>query len=127
MKPVMLTALVATGALIAAAAAALPLGGPALGGSVGLALAGGGMLACGLVLRRQRHVAGLATRPVMPAVQPALAPIPRFFPEGGPHGRVVPFGRKGETFSEGRFTRDLLRRAERVCAASRARIEDGLR
>ncbi|MGB8180924.1 MAG: hypothetical protein WCF13_00990 [Stellaceae bacterium] len=127
MKPVMLTVLVATGALIATAAAALPLGGPALGGSAGLALAGAGMLACGIVLRRQRRVAGLATRPVMPVVQPALAPIPRFFPEGGPHGHVVPFGRKGETFSEARLTRDLLRRAERVCAASRARVEDGLR
>lgn len=55
---------------------------------------------------------------------PALGPVPRLFPEGGPHGRVVPFGRKGETLSEARLTRDLLRRAERVCAASRARVEN---
>jgi len=123
----MLTALAATGALVVTAAAALPLGGPALGGSVGLALAGAGMLACGMVLRQQRRVAAVAAQPAMSAPQTVLAPIPRFFPEGGPHGRVVPFGRKGENFSEARLTRDLLRRAERVCAASRARVEDELR
>jgi len=127
MKPVMMTALVATGALIATAAAALPLGGPALGGSAGLALAGVGLLACGMVVRRQRHGAAAVTRPATSAPQPVLAPIPRFFPEGGPHGRVVPFGRKGDAISEARLTRDLLRRAERVCTASRARVEDGLR
>lgn len=65
-----------------------------------------------------------ATRPATPAAPPALAPVPRFFPAGGPHGRVVPFGRKGETLSEARLTRDLLRRAKRVCAASRARVEN---
>lgn len=124
MKPLMLTALATTGALTATAAAALPLGGPALGGSAGLTLAGAGMVAFGLVIRRQRRAAAAAERPAMLVAPPALAPIPRFFPEGGPHGRVVPFGRKGETFSETRQTRDLLRRAERVCAATRARVDE---
>ena len=124
MKPLMLTALAATGALTATAAAALPLGGPAIGGSAGLALTGAGMVAFGMAIRRQRRAAAAAERPAMPIVTPALAPIPRFFPEGGPHGRVVPFGRKDGTVSEARQTRDLLRRAERVCAATRARADE---
>lgn len=124
MKPLMVTALATTGALTATAAAALPLGGPALGGSAGLALTGAGMVAFGLMIRRQRRAAAAAECPATPVAPPALAPIPRFFPEGGPHGRVVPFGRKGETFSEARQTRDLLRRAERVCAATRARVDE---
>lgn len=123
MKPLMLTALAATGALTATAAAALPLGGPALGGSAGLALTGAGMVAFGLVIRRQRRAAA-AERPVTPVAMPALAPIPRFFPDGGPHGRVVPFGRKDGMASEARQTRDLLRRAERICAAARARVDE---
>jgi hypothetical protein len=51
-----------------------------------------------------------------------LAPVPRFFPAGGPMGQVVPFGRKVDTLSDARLTRDLVRRAERVCATTRARI-----
>lgn len=120
----MLTALAATGALTATAAAALPLGGPAIGGSAGLALMGAGMVAFGMAIRRQRRAAAAAERPAAPIVTPALAPIPRFFPEGGPHGRVVPFGRKDGTVSEARQTRDLLRRAERICAATRARADE---
>ncbi len=122
MKPVTLTALAATGALTAAAVA-LPLGGPTLGGSAGLALAGSGMIFCGMVLRRQRREAAAAAQPV--SASPVMpAPLPRFFPEGGPTGQVVPFGRKGQTLSETRLTRDLVRRAERVCAAARARAEE---
>lgn len=124
MKPLMLTALAATGALTATAAAALPLGGPAIGGSAGLALTGAGMVAFGMAIRRQRRAAAAAERPATPIVTPALAPIPRFFPEGGPHGGVVPFGRKDGTVSEARQTRDLLRRAERICAATRARADE---
>jgi len=122
MKPVILTALAATGALTAAAVA-VPLGGPTLGGSAGLALAGTGMIFCGMVLRRQRRAAAAAERPAVAA--PAVpAPLPHFFPEGGPTGQVVPFGRKGQTLSEARLTRDLVRRAERVCAVARVRVED---
>ncbi|MGH6984407.1 MAG: hypothetical protein ACREEI_09290 [Stellaceae bacterium] len=124
MKPLMLTALAATGALTATAAAALPLGGPAIGGSASLALTGAGMVAFGLAIRRQRRAAAAAERPATPIVTPALAPIPRFFPDGGPHGRVVPFSRRDGTVSEARQTRDLLRRAERVCAATRARVDE---
>jgi len=120
MKPVTLTALAATGALTAAAMA-LPLGGPTLGGSAGLALAGSGMIFCGIVLRRQRREAAAQPVPASPVMP---APLPRFFPEGGPTGQVVPFGRKGQTLSETRLTRDLVRRAERVCAATRARAEE---
>lgn len=124
MKPLMLTALAMAGALTATAAAALPLGGPALGGSAGLALAGAGMIACGMVLRRQRHEGATAARPVAPAMPTALSPVPRFFPEGAPAGQVVPFGRKSEALSEARLSRDLVRRAERICAAARARTDD---
>lgn len=123
MKAITLTALAGTGALTAALAA-LPLGGPTVGGSAGLALAGGGMIACGLVLRRQRRLAAAAERPTAPAVPPALAPVPRFFPAGGPTGQLVPFGCKVGTLSEARLNRDLVRRAERVCAAARAHAEE---
>ena len=124
MKPVTMTALAMAGALTATAAAALPLGGPALGGSAGLAMAGAGMIVCGMVLRRQRRESAAAAHPVAPTMQTALTPVPRFFPEGAPTGQVVPFGRKGEMPSEARLTRDLVRRAERVCAAARARTDD---
>ncbi|MGH7012965.1 MAG: hypothetical protein ACREEL_02230 [Stellaceae bacterium] len=123
----MLTVLAAAGALTVALAEALPLGGPALGGSAGLTLAGAGMAVCGLALCRQRHEAAAATRPAAPAIPMALAPVPRFFPKGGPNGRVVPFGRKGEMLSETKLAHDLVRRAERVCATSRARAEDEIR
>lgn len=124
MKPLILTALAATGALTATAAAALPLGGPAVGGSAGLALTGAGMVAFGMAIRRQRRAAAAAEHPAAPIAPVALAPIPRFFPEGGPHGRVIPFGRNGGTVSEARQTRDLLCRAERVCAVARARVDE---
>jgi hypothetical protein len=38
----------------------------------------------------------------------------------------VPFGRKLGTLSEARLSRDLVRRAERVCAAARVRVEEPL-
>ncbi|MDE2227947.1 MAG: hypothetical protein KGL11_02755 [Alphaproteobacteria bacterium] len=121
MKPVTLTALAGTGALTAALAA-LPLGGAAFGGAVGLALTGAGMIACGMAFRRHTHEAAAAEGPARMAPAP-LAPVPRFFPAGGPTGLLVPFGRKGQTMSEASLTRDLVRRAERVCAIARARTE----
>ena len=123
MKPLTLIALAGTGALTAAFVA-LPFGGPTLGGSAGLALAGSGMIACGLVLRRQQRVVAVAERPAALLPPPLLTPVPRFFPEGGPTGQVVPFGRKVGTLSEARLNRELVSRAERVCAAARGRIED---
>lgn len=127
MKPLTLTALAGTGALTAALAA-LPLGGPTLGGSAGLALAGSGMIACGLMLRRQLRAADATECPAEPVAKPApvLAPLPRFFADGTPAGQVVPFGRKHGAASEARLSRALIRRAERVCAATRARAEDSL-
>ncbi len=125
MKPVILTALAGTDALTAALAA-LPFGGSTLGGSAGLALACSGMIACGMILRHQRRAAAATECPAAPVVPPVLAPVPRFFPEGGLTGQVVPFGRKLGTLSEARLSRDLVRRAEHVCAAARVRVEEPL-
>ncbi|GEM_PF-4228028 len=114
MKPTTVTLLAAAGALTIATVAVLPLAGPTLGGAAGVALAGAGMIACGMVLRRERRVAEIA---------PA-APTSRCFPAAHPPGAVIPFGRKGEGRCEAQLTRDLVRRAERICAAARVRRDD---
>ena len=75
MKPLMLTALAGAGALIATAAAALPYGGPALGGSAGLVLTGAGMVAFGMMIHRQRRAVVAATRPATPAARAVTAPV----------------------------------------------------
>lgn len=124
MKPVTMTALAGTSALTIALLAAAPFGSPALGASAGLALAGAGMVACGMALRRQRHEAEAAAHPVPVIAPAAMAPTAQFFPLGGVNGQVVPFGRKTGVASESRLSRDLVRRAERVCSKSRARIID---
>jgi hypothetical protein len=119
-------AFAASGAIaLALPLVALPVEAHALGGGVGLALTGAGMIAFGTAIHRLRKP--------MPAeaasFTPALAPLPRFFAEerARSSGQVIPFGRKlarDETpdlppMLEAQLKKQLLRRAERVCRTER--------
>jgi hypothetical protein len=119
------TAAAAAGAIaLVTLLVAAPIEAPILGGDVGLALTGAGIIAIGVVLRRQRGNLQTETRE-----DPALAPLPRFFAEerARSSGQAIPFGRKlteDETPSlppmlEAHLSRQLLRRVERVCRSRR--------